>query len=321
MSEQNMNEQNMSEQKPRPRRSLVWPLVMIGIGVIFLLSNLGVVDWEVFPTLLRLWPLLLVAIGLDLLLGRRSGIWAGIVIAIVLGMFAGGVWLVQTTTGVWSGELVTQEISQNLRDAETAEVSISMGVGILEIDSMTSEEMLISGSIDVSEDEDVREDFELDGDVAVYELSTRGQEYYPSWLFNETKAWEGDKTWELSLNDAVLIDLVLDAGVGVSEVDVSGLMLSSLSLDSGVGETTVYLPVTGQYEVTIDAGVGQVTVYIPEGIAVRMQLDTGLGNTSISGDFDLRNGFYYSDDFDSAEDFVDLTIDGGVGEIRVIQQD
>jgi hypothetical protein len=123
------------------------------------------------------------------------------------------------------------------------------------------------------------------------------------------------------LNEDVLYALILDTGVGVSEVDVSDLMLSSLVLDSGVGETTVYLPGTGQYDVNIDAGVGQVTVYVPEGIAVRMQLDTGLGNTSISGDFDLRNGYYYSDDFDTAEDFVDLNIDGGVGEVKVIQQD
>jgi hypothetical protein len=309
----------MNEEKPRPRGSLVWPLVMIGIGVIFLLSNLGVVDWELLPTLLRLWPLLLVAIGLDLLLGRRSGIWAGITVAIVLALFAGGVWLVQTTTGVWSSELVTHEISQKLGDAESADIYISMGVGILEIDSMTSDSLLVSGTIEVSEHEDVREDFEGSGTVVSYELSTRGQEYYPSWLFNER--WQGEKTWDLSLNDDVLLDLVLDAGVGVSKVDVSGLQLASLLLDTGVGETTVYLPETGQYDVTIDAGVGQVTVYIPEGIAVRMQLDTGLGNTNLSGEVDLRNGFYYTDDFDSAEDFVDLNIDGGVGEIRVIHRD
>jgi hypothetical protein len=309
----------MNEEKPRPRGSLVWPLVMIGIGVMFLLSNLGIVDWELLPTLLRLWPLLLVAIGLDLLLGRRSGIWVGITIAIILALFTGGVWLVQSTTSVWSSELITHEISQELGDSESADVFISMGVGVLEIDSMASDSILVSGTIEISEHEDVRERFDGDGAVTSYELSTRGQEYYPSWLFNER--WEGDKTWDLSLNDDVLLDLVLATGVGGSEVDVSGLQLSSLSVDSGVGETTVYLPGTGQYDVTIDAGVGQVTVYIPEGIAVRMQLDTGLGNTNLSGDFDLRNGFYYTDDFDSADDFVDLSIDGGVGEISVIHRD
>jgi hypothetical protein len=307
------------EEKPKPRGSLVWPIVLIGIGVLFLLSNLGIVDWELFPTLLRLWPLLLVAVGLDLLLGRRSGIWAGITIAIILALFTGGVWLVQTSTNVWASELVSHDISQKLGDTEVAEVAIYMGVGILEIDSMESNSKLISGSIDISEHEDVREYFEDDGDDATYELSTRGQEYYPSWLFNER--WEGDKNWDLSLNDDVLYALILDTGVGVSEVDVSGLMLSSLVLDSGVGETTVFLPGTGQYDVNIDAGVGQVTVYIPDGIAVRMQIDTGLGNTSISGDFNLRNGYYYSDDFDTADDFVDLTIDGGVGEVKVIQRD
>lgn len=306
----------MNEEKPKPGRSLVWPLVMIGFGVFFLLSNLGILDWELLPTLLRLWPLLLVAIGLDLLLGRRSGIWAGITVAIILAMFTGGVWLVQTTTNIWAGELVTQDVSEKLDGADSAEVFIDMGAGVLEIDSMTSNSLLVSGTIQSSDDEKVREVFELEGDTAVFELSTRGINYKPSWFFDEEI--DREKTWELSFNDSVALDLVIDSGFGVTDIDASGLLLNSLEVDSGVGEIIVYLPPTGQYDVTIDAGVGQVTVYIPDEIEVRMQLDTGIGDTTISGDFVKRNGFYYSDDFEGADDFVDLSIDGGVGQIRVI---
>ena len=230
----------MDEQKVRRQGSLVWPLVLVGIGIFFLLSNLGVVDWEVWPTLFRLWPLLLVAIGLDLLLGRRSGIWAGITVLIVLAMFAGGFWLVETTSSVWSGELVVNEISQEFSEVESAEVRISMGVGVLEIDSMSSGPVSISGQIEVAEDEVVREDYEVKHDVAYYELSTKGQEYYPSWFINN--GWDGEKEWKLSLNDDVVLDLILETGVGVSVIDVSELMLHSLQVDNGVGETTVYLP-------------------------------------------------------------------------------
>ena len=53
-------------------RSLFWPLVLIGVGVIWLLGNLGVISWTNLTVLFRLWPLLLIAIGLDLLIGRQS---------------------------------------------------------------------------------------------------------------------------------------------------------------------------------------------------------------------------------------------------------
>jgi hypothetical protein len=40
-------------------------LILIAIGVIFLLSNLGIVSGDIWQNLVRFWPLLLIAIGLD----------------------------------------------------------------------------------------------------------------------------------------------------------------------------------------------------------------------------------------------------------------
>jgi len=49
------------------RQNLTPGLVMIAIGVIFLLSNLGIIgswsDW---------WPLILIAVGVSLLFQRRN---------------------------------------------------------------------------------------------------------------------------------------------------------------------------------------------------------------------------------------------------------
>ena len=88
-----------------------------------------------------------------------------------------------------------------------------------------------------------------------------------------------------------------------------------------LGKPRSTCPGFGQYSVSIDAGVGEITVYIPAGLDVRMQLDTGLGETTISGEFIHQNGAYFTEGFDGAENYVEMTIDGGVGQITVIQQD
>jgi len=55
-----------------------WPILLIAVGVIFLLSNLGMLPFEPWQ-LWRLWPLIIVVIGLDVLLeslwrrGRPGG--------------------------------------------------------------------------------------------------------------------------------------------------------------------------------------------------------------------------------------------------------
>jgi hypothetical protein len=57
---------------------IFWPILLIAVGVIFLLSNLGVLPFDAWQ-LWRLWPLILVVIGLDVLLeafwrrGRPGG--------------------------------------------------------------------------------------------------------------------------------------------------------------------------------------------------------------------------------------------------------
>jgi hypothetical protein len=68
----------MSEEKPgrTPRRyrgGLFWPVILIAAGLMFLLSNLGVMTGDLWESFLSLWPILLILIGVDSLI-RREGI-------------------------------------------------------------------------------------------------------------------------------------------------------------------------------------------------------------------------------------------------------
>lgn len=46
-------------------------LILIGIGTIFLLNNLGFLPLDVWQNLWRFWPAILILIGLQLILGRN----------------------------------------------------------------------------------------------------------------------------------------------------------------------------------------------------------------------------------------------------------
>ncbi|MBI4294744.1 MAG: hypothetical protein HY669_01090 [Chloroflexi bacterium] len=55
----------MTRVEGRGRRS--WPvaaIILIGLGILFLLNNFGVLSWGSF------WPLILIIIGVALLVGR-----------------------------------------------------------------------------------------------------------------------------------------------------------------------------------------------------------------------------------------------------------
>lgn len=63
----------MEQEKSSRRRSFFFPILLIALGVIFLLKNVGVVTGDIWDTLLNLWPLLLIALGLDSAL-RQHGL-------------------------------------------------------------------------------------------------------------------------------------------------------------------------------------------------------------------------------------------------------
>lgn len=73
-----------SSAKPPARReiNLVWPMILIGIGVIFFLSNLGIVTGGVWDWIATLWPVLLILIGLESLLNRRGLVGATVMICL-----------------------------------------------------------------------------------------------------------------------------------------------------------------------------------------------------------------------------------------------
>ena len=91
-----MNETNNSElrqEKPAEinrrdwrsyRHSLIWPAILITIGVVLLLKNIGVLREDTLMTILHLWPILLIALGLESLLQERRMV--GSVFWIVLGV-------------------------------------------------------------------------------------------------------------------------------------------------------------------------------------------------------------------------------------------
>ncbi len=315
----------------RRRTSLFWPMMLIGIGTIWLLTNIGVFKAENIIVLARLWPLLLIVAGLDLLFGRSSPnlgaiIGIGAVVGLLLLMLAG------PSLG-WGGdaELQTASYSEAVGEAESAHIELGSGVNDIRVSALPESgdlfaaDILYYGEIEYSAEGGTEKTIKLEQNDAAYDgFASFLLDIFGGNQGNE----ESDTDWNIELSPYVPLDLKVNAGVGNSNLDLADLQLSGLDVDAGVGNVDVTLPGAEEsYHVEINGGVGDITITLPEGVAVQVDAEVGVGSLNlpsglqrVSGDDDSfvgDEGVWETEGFDNAEVQITIRFDGGVGNLTV----
>ena len=304
----------MEEQKQK-QVDLLGPVLLIAVGILLLLNVLGVLEWSVWWTIVQLWPVFLIALGLEILIGRRS-IWGSLlVVVLVIGIAAGALWLGQADV-MGERAMAGQEISQPLEGAPEARVVVEPGVGALRIQVLPEAASLIEGSLQLANGEKVDQDFARDDDRVTLELRTTQYGWGP---FNGGFGLQ--RTWDLGLSPAPLLQLETSMGMGEARLDLTGMALGELQTDMGVGFTKVTLPSQGHFQTSVDGAVGMTTVVIPEGLEARIHADSGIAVRVMPDDYQRDGDVYTSPGYGSAEDRVDLTVSQAIGLLEVQARD
>jgi hypothetical protein len=295
------------------RGGFVWPVLLIGAGIVFLLNNLGLVGWNVWQTLLQLWPVVLIAVGLDILVGRRFPLGSAllaVVLVVVLALAVQGA-IPSTVTASAMSVDHTETISEDLKGNKAASVEIGFGAGELNVDALAEGSgQLITGSADLSRNEQLNKSYSGSNGAAHFALVS-----HSSWSVGPEVFGDYQKSWNLSLNRDIPLDLQVSSGAGKANLDLTGLNVRQLDLKGGVGQVTVKLPMHGQYPVSVDGGVGQIVIVIPQGLAARVQTKSGLGGVSTQGAFRQNGNTYTTGDYGTAENRADIQVKNGVGAI------
>ena len=128
------------------RPSLFWPVLLIGLGVLFLLQNFGLLPRGMWAALVPLWPVLLIVLGLDMFLGRRS--LSGAILVLVLSALivaASLTWAALRAQALPPGH--SQSLIQTFRSAEKVSVKLDFDVGQLNVSTLTGSDYLMEGDV------------------------------------------------------------------------------------------------------------------------------------------------------------------------------
>lgn len=313
-------ERQVEEGRRRRRRpSIVGPLLLIVLGVVFLLNTLNVLPWTVWDSLWRLWPVALILVGLEILLGRGNPWLSALLAVLVIGIAGTAAFIGYFGyLGTWSWgpqavvDVSSQHVAVPLQDINDASLTLRFGAGRLRLDALAGAgDNLIEG--------------DLRGDQGSVEprVSTSGNRTDVTLEMPQRGAIRvgpGSATsWYLSLNPSVTYDITVQGGAAESDLDLRGLRVRDLNVDLGASSTRVRLPeAAGQTTAKLRTGAAELRVDVPEGVAARITSSGGLSSFNVDqGRFPKQGGVYVSPNYDTAANRVDLSIDAGLASVTV----
>lgn len=265
-----------------PLGGLLGPVILIGLGVVFLLQFSGL--WDI--SFSQLWPIALVVIGVLLLLG-----------AVVPGS--------RPRAGVARTASGTDHLALDLEGVTDAEVRLRFGAGELRLGA-GSPDKLVEG------------DFE--GGVAANRPMPGRVELQPD-TDSGRWPWGGEKLdWRIGLSPSPVLDLRFEGGASRSALDLRELRVRRLDVKTGASQTTVWLPAGGGVtSVSADAGAAQLIFHVPQGVAasIRSQMVVGATDVDQSRFPPSGSGRFESPGYASAANRVEIDVRGGMGNVTI----
>ena len=126
--------------------------------------------------------------------------------------------------------------------------------------------------------------------------------------------------WDFRLSGAVPLSIKVKGGAGTLDLNLRDLRVTELKMDGSLGTATLVIPArAGHTRAAIEGGVGTLSIRIPEGVAAHIQTSPGLGTITVNRERFPASGkqIYQSPNYDTAENRVDVRVEGGVGTVTV----
>lgn len=206
------------------------------------------------------------------------------------------------------GQMRDEPVSINLGNAERARVRLNIAAG--ELTLRGGSDQLLQGRFEynvASWKPAVSYTSGADSDVTISEPNGGGH------------LGHARNLWDLEINDKVLLDFELNCGAGKARLEMGDMNLQHVAVHMGAGEVNLDLRGTPShdYDVRVQGGVGQATIYVPDQVGVRAEAHGGIGKIDVSG-LENRGDHYENKLYGSSKVQVNLRVEGGIGQIRII---
>lgn len=300
-------------------KRIFWGVILIILGVLFVLKNLGVLFFS-WRDLIHLWPLLLILWGISLIPVKD---YLKVILSLVVVALA--FWLIQSPDygpdwrhngdRQWHWEWDSDDNSSPGAYHEqefSEEYDSSLVAAILKFDGGAGA-FRIQGSTDQLIDVDTR-------GKATYSMTSKdfdeGREIHIK--MKEHHGSESRNRMKIEMNPNPVWDMNLDCGAADLDADLSEFKIKTIDLDAGAADINIRLgDLYPDVTVKIDAGASDVDLQVPESVGCVIKVSSVLADRNFPGFNRISNGHFETEGFEEAEKKIYIDIDVAVADVRV----
>jgi hypothetical protein len=300
-------------------KNIIWGLLLVLIGVLFILKNLDIIYFSWYG-IWRLWPMVLVLIGVTILPIKDS---IKVVLTIIV-LIAAAFFLVSfpndhNRSDRWSFNFDKDQAD----DKEPLEIDQRIFEAY---DSSITEADLVfdaaAGNFRIEQTSEELFEFEREGNLGRYTYSMKdlGSKREINIELEEGKVISGDlkNRVAMKLNPNPVWDLKVDVGAANIEMDLSSFKIRKLDIDGGASSINIRMGnLQSECKIKINSGASSINIKIPEEFACEVNTSTVLSSKDLPGFNKVSSGTYVTPDFSEKTKNIAIEIDAAVSSLSV----
>ncbi|MBE0648692.1 MAG: hypothetical protein IH596_13025 [Bacteroidales bacterium] len=307
-------------------RNLFWALILIAIGLMFLFSNFGWLDFH-WVSIWRMWPLIFIFWGISIL-PIKDFMKFVLVIAFIALSF---IFFNQITEPRWSFSIHDNDWTWSDdwdEDDRNSKRTFSYSTQILtvDMDSVPHKALLkmdaAAGKFKIDGETSEMLSFRKEGDIGDYSMTANkvdGKTHINISLEKNPKVRRVKKNnVEISLNRDMVWDLDFDIGAASVNMDLSEFKIDTVRIEAGAASLEIKLgslqPLT---YMTYSAGAASLEVRIPKQSACEIHSESVLVSRDFEGFVSKGDGVYQTANFPEGTNTIILKIESAVSSLKV----
>jgi len=300
-------------------KNIIWGLVLVLIGVLFILKNLDIIYFS-WHSIWRLWPLVLVLVGVTILPVKDV---VKVILTIIV-FIIGALFLIyypksESRDDRWfywhdrdmSTSPEKMDIDQRIFEAYDSTILMAD----LDFDAA-------AGNFRIEQATDELFEFDREGNLGRYNYSIKdlGDRREIKIELEEGRFVKSDLKNQVSLklNPNPLWSLKVDAGAANIDMDLSEIKVGQLKIDGGASSINITLGnLQSESKMKINAGASSIHIRIPEEFACEVNTSTVLSSKDLQGFNKVSSGTYVTPDFSEKTKNLAIEIDAAVSSLTV----